>query len=111
MFGLFKKRNQFLSAEELSRLSQAARAEVREKWLQFHHSVHLEAGVPLAQKIDLFAQPLAEFFQQHYPQLLLGGSEIFWLTTFTAILESGTHSKDEVNSAVVQLQAKYGSRR
>ncbi len=111
MFGFFKKRDQFLSGEELSRLSQAACAEVREKWLHFHNTVHLKAELPLAQKIDLFAQPLSQFFQQKYPQLLLGGSELFWLTTFTAILESGTHPKDEVNAAVAQLRHENGGKR
>ena len=111
MFGLFKKRNPFPSAEELSRLSQLARGEVLEKWIHFHNTVHLKAEVPLSQEMDFFAQPLSQFFEQKYPQLLLGGLELFWLITFTAILESGTHPKEVVNAAIAQLQSKYGGKR
>ena len=108
MFGLFKKRSVMPSAEELGRLAAAAADETRAKWVHFHQTVHLKAEVPLAEKIDFFAQPLSQFFQSKYPQLLLGGSEMFWLTVFTAVLESGTHPKDQVNAAVAQLQIKYG---
>lgn len=31
---------------------------------------------------------------------------MFWLILFTAILESGTHPKDEVNAAIADLQQK-----
>ena len=111
MFGLFKKRLTIPNAEELDHLATAAADETRTKWLYFHQTVHLQPEVPLAEKIDFFAQPLSQFFRSKYPQLLLGGSEIFWLTIFTAVLESGTHPKDEVNAAVEQLQAKYGRTR
>jgi hypothetical protein len=108
MFSLFKKRSPLPSAEELGRLAASAADETREKWLYFHKTVHLKAEVPLAEKIDFFSQPLSQFFQDKYPQLLLGGSEMFWLTVFTAVLESGTHPKEEANAAIAQLQAKHG---
>jgi hypothetical protein len=110
MFGLFKKRSPFPSAEELSSLAASASTEVREKWEYFHRTVHLKAEVPLAQKIDLFSQPLSQFFHTKYPQLLAGGSEIFWLTIFTAVLESRTHPTEEVNAAVEQLRGKYAGK-
>jgi hypothetical protein len=107
MFGFFKKRDKFANAAELSSQSDAALREVKEKWIYFHNTIHLKDDVPLSLKIDAFSQPVAQFFQQKYPQLLLGGSQIFWMTIFTAVLESGTHSTDQVNAAISQLQKKY----
>ncbi len=110
MFEFFKKRKKLLSADELSQMTAMACTEVRDKWIHFHNTVHLSDEVSLEQKIDFFSQPLSEFFRKKYPQMLLGGSELFWLTTFTAILESGTHSKEQVNAAIDALQGKYGGK-
>lgn len=112
MFGLFKKRDAAPSAEELKRQTGAAREDVKNKWVHFNQTVHLKADVPLSQKVDFFIKPIHQFFQSKYPVLLQGPTEIFWLTVFTAILESGTHPKDEVNAAIEQLRSKYaqGSR-
>ena len=107
MFGFFKKRKSLPTAEELSALTASAREDVKSKWLYFNKTVHLTADVPLCQKIDFFVQPIQQFFQTKYPVLLLGSSEMFWLTVFTAILESGTHPKEEVNSAIAELKNKY----
>lgn len=107
MFGFFKKRKSVPTAEELSALTASALEDVKSKWLYFNETVHLKADVPLSQKIDFFVQPIQQFFQTKYPLLLLGSSEIFWLTVFTAILESGTHPKEEVNSAIAELKSKY----
>jgi hypothetical protein len=107
MFGFFKKRQSAPTAEELSALSASALEDVKSKWVYFNQTIHLKADVPLSQKIDFFAQPVQQFFETKYPLLLLGSSEIFWLTVFTAILESGTHPKEEVNSAIAELKSKY----
>ena len=84
-----------------------ALAATKEKWVFFNSQLHLVEGTPLSKKIDLFAMPLREFFQKNHPQLLAGGSEIFWMTIFTAVLEAKTHSKEDVNAAIEQLSAKY----
>lgn len=107
MFGLFKKRQAVPSADELRRQQSAAREDVKNKWVHFNQSVQLKSDVPLSQKIDFFVQPIQQFFQSKYPLLLQGPTEIFWLTVITAILESGTHPKDEVNAAIAQLRSKY----
>jgi len=104
MFGFFKKRPSVSFADELSRLTASASEDVKGKWVQFNQAVHLKAEVPLSQKIDLFVQPVQQFFQNKYPVLLQGPAEIFWLTVFTAILESGTHPKEEVNAAIAELK-------
>jgi exonuclease V gamma subunit len=108
MFGFFKKRSHVPTADELRSLTASARADVKGKWVQFNQTIHLSAEVPLSQKIDFFAQPVQQFFQNKYPILLVGASEIFWLTVFTAILESGTHPKEEINAAIAELKNKYG---
>ena len=110
MFNLFKKRAAIPSADELQKLTASAREDVKAKWIQFNETVHLKAEVPLSQRIDLFAQPIRQFFESKYPALLLGTSEIFWLTIFTAILQSGTHPKEDVNAAIGKLKLKYARR-
>lgn len=108
MFGFFKKKPPVPSADELMLLTASAREDVKAKWIHFHQTVHLKAEVPLSEKIDFFVQPVQQFFQIKYPVLLQGPSEIFWLTVFTGILESGTHSKEAVNAAIAELKKKYG---
>ena len=109
MYNPFKKKQPTPpNAEELGRLAAQATEETRQKWVHFHQTVHLKPDLPLAAKIDFFSQPLSEFFKTKYPKLLFGGSEIFWLAIFTAVLESGTHPKEQVNIAVADLQKKYG---
>jgi len=109
MFGLFKKRALLPSPEEVQRIAASARQDIKSKWIFFNQTIHLKAEVPLSQKIDMFAQPLREFIKKKYPLLLMSG-EIFWLTVLSAILESGTHTKEAVNRATEELQSKYGPR-
>ena len=110
MFGLFKKRASVPSADDLRKLTISAREDVKAKWIQFNGTVHFKAGIPLSQQIDAFAQPIQELFETKYPALLLGSSEIFWLTIFTAVLEAGTHPKEEMNAAIGELKLKYARR-
>lgn len=107
MFSFFKKQKSEPTTEEISTLASSALEEVKGKWIYFNETVHLTSDVSLSQKIALFAQPIQQLFQTRYPLLLLGSSEIFWLTVFTAILESGTHSKENVNAAIAELKSKY----
>jgi uncharacterized protein (DUF2132 family) len=107
MFGLFKNKPAAPSAKELKRLTGLAREDVKAKWIHYHKTIHLSPDVPLSQKIDFFVQPVHQFFESKYPLLLAGPTEIFWLTVFTAILESGTHPKEAVNAAIAELKSKY----
>jgi hypothetical protein len=109
MFTFFKKRSPVPDKDSLSALSNAALSDVKEKWLVFDRTIQLNDSVPLAHKIDMFAEPLSTFFQTKYPALLSGGSQVFWLTIFTAVLESGTHSKEAVNDAVDSLSRRYAA--
>jgi hypothetical protein len=107
MFGIFKKRQPAPTANDFTEISALACEDVKTKWIQFQQTVRLRADVPLSEKIDLFIQPIQQFFQNKYPVLLQGPAQIFWVTVFTAILESGTHPKEEVNAAIAQLKGKY----
>jgi len=109
MFGFFKKRASLPTTEDVQLIAASARQDIKRKWLYFDQTIHFKAEAPLSEKIDLFAQPLREFVAKKYPLLLTSG-EIFWLTVFSAILESGTHSKELVNEAIEELQGKYGAR-
>lgn len=95
------------SADDLQRITSTATDEIKEKWLKFDETLPFKEGVPLSKKIDLFVQPVQEFISNKYPIVLTGPPDIFWLIIFNAILESGTHPKDEVNLAINELSKKY----
>lgn len=107
MFEFFKKRQSTATADDLEKSVSRAQEDVKQRWRQFHEAVHLKEGTTLATKIDLFAQPIQQFIQSNYPVVSNGPTEVFWLIVFTAILESGTHPTEEVNSAIATLQTKY----
>jgi hypothetical protein len=95
-------------ADELSAMATAAMTDVKAKWIQFNSTIHLKAGIPLAVKMESFAEPTAAFIGKKYPVLMSGPAEMFWLMIFTAVLETGTHAKDEVNAAIGELKRKFG---
>ena len=107
MFGLFGKRPTTPSAEELSKVTAAAVADVKAKWIDFVQTLHVKAGVPLAPQIDLFAPLVRRFYKNKYPILYHGPAMVFWEIIFTAIQESATHSVDEVNAAYEELRTQY----
>lgn len=111
MFSIFKKRQHSPTKEELSSLYKSALEDVKGKWAYFNESIHLVPTVSLPNRIDMFAQPISQFFETKYPALLAGSSEVFWLTIFTAVLESGTHPREEVNLAISELRKKYAGGR
>jgi hypothetical protein len=98
------------SSGELRAITSAALADIKAKWVQFDSTVRLKADLPLSVKIDAFVEPISKFVEGKYPTLMRGPAEAFWLTVFTAILESGTHAKDDVNRALGEVKKKYGPR-
>jgi hypothetical protein len=95
---------------ELTAITAAAVADVKAKWIQFDSTIRMKADVPLSAKMGAFVEPITNFIEDKYPTLTQGPAELFWLTVFTAILESGTHAKDDVNRAIGELKKKYGPR-
>lgn len=107
MFGLFKKRNSYPPEQDLAVLTRAACRDIKEKWIYFNNTIHYKTEVPLAERIDAFAQPVSQFYRDKYPQLFVGGPQIFWIITCAAITEASTHPPDIVSAAVPQARAKY----
>jgi hypothetical protein len=107
MFSLFKKRTAVPTPEELGGQTSTATEDIKAKWIHFHNTVHFKVEIPLSEKIDAFIKPIHLFFEKKYPALAVGPVEVFWLATFTAILESGTHPKELVNAAIAELRSKY----
>jgi hypothetical protein len=95
-------------ADDLRAMTSAAITDVKAKWIQFDSDIHTKADVPLSSKMGIFIEAIPIFLKKKYPHIFLGTSEMFWLTVFTAILESGTHSKDKVNAAIAELKKTYG---
>lgn len=83
--------------------------QIRVKWIGFNDTLKFKDGVPLAGVIEMFAIPVSQFVENNYPLLLAGGGKMFWMMLFTAILESGTHPKNEVNAAIAVLEKKFAS--
>ncbi|MGO9327450.1 MAG: hypothetical protein ACLQJ0_04965 [Steroidobacteraceae bacterium] len=111
MFSLFKKRKVAPSSEDFAAILRQQRDAVCEdfkvRWIAFNNAVHFKAEVPLSEKIDAFASPIQQYYESKYPILASGTAEMFWLALFTAILESGTHPKEQVNGAIAELKGKY----
>lgn len=109
MFNFSNRHRQHLMADDMMVMAYRAAEEVKQKWLTFDDdTLPFKEGVSLSKKIDLFIEPVLGFFEERYPVLLLGGGRVFWFTIATAILDSGTHSKKEVNEAFEGLR-KYSA--
>jgi hypothetical protein len=63
----------------------------------------------LAAKIEEFAQTAFRFMFERFPITKDAPPSFVWNTVFTAVLESKTHTTDEVNRAIDLLRKKYAS--
>jgi hypothetical protein len=109
MFGWEKKSKLDGLAEALEAERLSCKDQIVTKWSYFTKALVFKDEVTLAQKIEMFAVPAREYVEKNH-QLLLAGpnaEELSWLTIFTAILESKTHSPNEVNAAIDQLSTKF----
>ena len=73
-------------------------------WLRFYNGLERKDDLPLSTQVEAFAGPAADFVGRNYPRLLSGGSNIFWLLVATAILQSGTHSREDINSTLDEIK-------
>ncbi|MFC1882394.1 hypothetical protein ACFL2S_12975 [Thermodesulfobacteriota bacterium] len=104
MFRLFKKKRNLDPIED--QLNKAVQ-ELGDKWISYTESIRSDNGVPLSENIDIFAQPLVEFFKNRYMTLYQYSESFFWYTLSEAILKSKTHPRGEVNNAIKDLNTKY----
>ena len=80
------------------------------KWSMFLEAVAFKDEVPLSEQIELFASPAIAGILSAYPPAKEASNQTLWMMVFTAILESDTHPKDEVNRAIAELERKYANK-
>jgi hypothetical protein len=70
---------------------------------------HRETSTPteLAAELESLAGPAFRFMYKHFPLSKEAPPSLVWRAIFTAVLESKTHSPDDVNKAIDLLRAKY----
>jgi hypothetical protein len=100
MFQLFKKKR---NLDPLDDLLKSAVQDLKDKWIIYTKATHFDNGIPLSENIDIFSQPLVEYFKERYMTLYQYSEGIFWYTLSLAILKSKTHPQGEVNIAINQL--------
>ena len=111
MFSLFKKKK---AADvdigtlriEMHRQHAESCEAIKEKWLGFQKTMHFKPGVSLAQQIELFSQPLSQFYGTKYP--LLVKADLFSIALHSGIAEARTHSIDALDAAMAELKKRLG---
>ena len=63
MFRFFKKKQMLDPMEDLLNL---AIEDLGEKWISYTKSTRFKISVPLSESIDIFTQPLDQFFKNRY---------------------------------------------
>ena len=110
MFSWFRRngRSDALT-EKLTDQYRECTAKIIDKWIYFNNTFKFKNSVSLADQIDSFSAPISEFVENHYSLLLKGPNpgEFFWTMLFTGVLESKTHSANDVNKAIEILRSKY----
>jgi len=107
MFNLFKRRKEEPSQDELRAVLRSAEAEVTAKWTHFVATAHFKDEVPLADRIDGFANPIQTFLFKKYPVLQTAPGGVFWLLLFNSVAASKSHSTAQLNEAVATLKGRH----
>jgi hypothetical protein len=108
MFGLFKRRKPTPpSSDELESHMVIATGALLTKWTDFHQQLKFKSDVPLSEIIEIFIVPAREYVTSTYPEFSSAPNQVVWMMVFSAVMESGTHSKEAVNEAVAELEVKY----
>ena len=72
---------------------------VSEKWLSFSRALAFKEGTPLIDKITAFAIPAIDGLRKN-PEFRNVPESMLLLTVAFGIVKSGTHTKEEVESAL-----------
>jgi len=80
---------------------------ISEKWTLYNQTFKFKPDVPLAKIIETFAIPAQEFVSTTFPALYAGEPKVFWMVMFLGLARSGVLSKDAVNQAIEELDAKF----
>ena len=84
--------------------------QIRDKWVDFNRTFEVTPkGLgALSGIIENFAIPVQEFVKTSYPKLYAaGGPQAFWAVVFLGVARSGVPSKEAVNRALMELDAKF----
>lgn len=100
IFDLFRSKEK--AADEMSQQADQCAEEIKNKWISYNNTLTFKSDVPLSKIIETFITPCGEFMRNKYPNLAKS-AELSSLIVMTSILESGTHSKDEVNKAIQEV--------
>jgi hypothetical protein len=92
---------------QLNQMVSSACRDVAEEWVRFHRNSAARDAMPLEERLEGFVKDMQPFLDRKYPLLSPGSNGMFWLTTLTAILESGTHPKADINAAIAALRVQY----
>jgi len=101
MFRLFKKKRKL---DPMADLLNLAIEDLEEKWISFTKTTRFKSSGPISENIDIFAQPLVQFFKEQYMTLYQFSGRIFWYTVSKAIVKSKTYPKFEVELAIGELE-------
>ena len=111
MFGFFKKKKAntkpVISTALLEEHMNAAIDSLQNKWIYFNQELPFKEEVPLEEIMECFVAPAREYVVSAYPEFSDAPNHLIWTMVFTAVLESKTHSKEVVNIAISELEAKY----
>jgi len=75
-------------------------ATAAEKWLRFRRLLAFNDEVALADQIMMFSIPAIEGIRKSFPELSNSPDSFFTLVCALGVVESGTHSKAEVETAL-----------
>ena len=95
-------------AADLASKASATVIELKDRWIVFVSSVHFRDDVTLADRIEVFAAPAREYISRYHPAIFDAPAGVFWMTILTAVIESKTHTPEEVNKAKDELALRYG---
>ena len=103
MFRLFKKKRKL---DPMTDQLNLAIEDLGEKWINFTKTTRFKGSDPISENIDIFAQPLVQYFKERYMTLYQFSGGMFWYTVSMAIVKSKTFPKFEVDLAIRELDAK-----
>ena len=103
MFRLFKKKRKL---DPMTDQLNLAIEDLGEKWISFTKTTRFKGSDPISENIDIFAQPLVQYFKERYMTLYQFSGGMFWYTVSMAIVKSKTFPKFEVDLAIREIEDK-----
>ena len=96
-----------MNSADLKAHVQAAANDIRERWQAYVAAVHFGADVPLSVRIESFVTPAREYLRQNHPRVDQAPAGTFWTVLVLAVLNSRTHTAEEVNCAIEEIRLRF----